>query len=174
MARVRFDQHQIVLTAQRFTRPLVERVSQEVLIAARHLAPRGSHLSGSGAPKRGVPLVPSIHRDMSMTMGRVRARIGSKQDHAATVHQGSKAHVIRSRGGGMLKFRWDRGDFLVAARAGRRRGNRRTGQFHYFVKVRHPGDKRPVRYLTTPLRMFGRINGFRVTTSAPGVASRFP
>lgn len=61
----------------------------------------------------------------------------------------------------MLKFRWARGDFLVAARAGRRRGSSRlTGRFHYFVSVRHPGNKRPVRYLTTPLALFGRINGF--------------
>jgi hypothetical protein len=51
----------------------------------------------------------------------------------------------------------------LAARAGRRRGNRRTGQFHFFIKVRHPGNKRPVRYLTTPLGLYGRANGFKVT-----------
>jgi hypothetical protein len=96
---------------------------------------------------------------------KVHVRVGADKNYAATVHQGSSAHTIRSRSGKMLKFRWERGDFLVAARAGRRRGNRRTGQFHYFVKVNHPGNKRPVRYLTTPLQMFGRANGFRVTTS---------
>jgi len=166
MARIRWNNHQIILTAQRFTVPLVRRVSQEVLIGARHLAPEGDHRSGSGAPKTGVPLKFSIHMSMSVTTTRVRSEVGSLVNHAATVHQGSAAHIIRSKGGKMLKFRWDRGDFLVAARAGRRRGNRRTGQFHYFMRVRHPGNKHPVRYLTIPLAMFGRINGFRVSTTA--------
>ena len=98
---------------------------------------------------------------MHMNTRTIWSRIGSEVDHAATVHQGSSAHTIRSKGGKMLKFRWARGDFLVAARAGRRRGSSRlTGRFHYFVSVRHPGNKRPVRYLTTPLALFGRINGF--------------
>lgn len=174
MARVRFHQDQIILTAQRFTRPLVERVSQEILIGARHLAPEGDHRSGSGAPKIGVPLGFSIHRSMSVNTQRIRSEIGSLIDYAATVHQGSKAHTIRSKNGKMLKFRWDRGDFLVAARAGRRRGNRRTGRFHYFVSVRHPGNKRPVRYLTTPLALFGRINGFRVTANPHVNRTRLP
>jgi len=166
MARIRWNNHQIILTAQRFTVPLVRRVGQEVLIGARHLAPRGSHLSGSGKAKTGEPLSPSIHMNMTVNTIRVSSVVGSRVSHAATVHQGSKAHIIRSKGGKMLKFRWDRGDFLVAARAGRRRGNRRTGQFHYFMRVRHPGNKHPVRYLTIPLAMFGRINGFRVSTTA--------
>lgn len=174
MARVRFNQSQIVATSQRLTLPLVTRVTQQVLLGARRLAPEGDHRSGSGEPKTGVPLGFSIHANTSVTASRIRSEIGSLVRHAATIHQGSKPHVIRSRKGKMLKFRWDRGDFLVAARAGRRRGNRRTGRFHYFLKVRHPGNKRPVRYLTTPLEMFGRINGFRVSTVRTVNRSRLP
>ncbi len=94
----------------------------------------------------------------------IRSKIGTRKKYAATRHQGSDSHIIRSKSGKMLKFRWDRGDFLVAARAGRRRGNRRTGQFHYFVRVRHPGERRPVQYLTRPLHMYGRMFNFRVVS----------
>ncbi len=174
MARVNLNQTQITLTAQRFTLPLVQRTGQEVLDGARHLVPEGDHMSGSGKPKAGPTIQQSMYSRTEMGPSRIKMRIGAKARHSATVHQGSRAHIIRSRGGKMLKFRWDRGDFLVAARAGRRRGNRRTGAFHYFVRVRHPGNRNPVRYLTTPLQLFGRINGFRVTTVGAGVASRLP
>lgn len=89
----------------------------------------------------------------------VKSQVGSSVNHAATIHQGSFPHVILSRRGRTLKFRWERGDFLIRAR---QRGIR--GGFHYFAQVRHPGNKRPVRYLTTPLHMFGRLHGFRVST----------
>lgn len=173
MARVRLDSPQITLTAQRFTLPLMDRVTAQILRGAKRLAPEGDHRSGSGAVKKGTPLGFSLHSSMTVGPNRIRSEVGSLVKHAATVHQGSKAHIIRSKRGKTLKFRWDRGDFLVAAHAGRRRGNRRTGAFHYFLKVRHPGNKNPVRYLTTPLAMFGRINGFRVTTVAAG-RSRLP
>lgn len=164
MARVVWNQAQIIATAQRFTLPLVNRVGQEVLDGARFLAPEGDHVSGSGKAKAGPSITQSLYSTMVVGPQRIRMRIGAKANHSMTIHQGSRAHTIRSRRGKMLKFRWDRGDFLVAARAGRRRGNRRTGQFHYFMSVRHPGNKRPNRFLTTPLEMFGRLNGFRVTS----------
>lgn len=169
MARVNLNQAQIILTAQRFTLPLVQRTGQEVLDGARFLVPEGDHMSGSGRPKSGPTIQQSLYSRTEMGPQRIRMRVGAKAKHSLTIHQGSRAHIIRSRRGKMLKFRWDRGDFLVAARAGRRRGNRRTGQFHYFVSVRHPGNKRTVRFLTTPLSMFGRINGFRVTTVGTGI-----
>ncbi len=173
MARVNLHSAHIVQTAQRLTLPLVQRTGQEVLDGARHLVPEGDHMSGSGRPKTGPTLQRSLYSRTRMSTAQIRMRIGANADHAATAHQGSRAHIIRSKRGKTLKFRWDRGDFLVAARAGRRRGNRRTGRFHYFMKVRHPGNKRPVRYLTTPLQMFGRINGFRVSTSGAN-RSRLP
>lgn len=153
---------------------LVSTVTDRVERGAKALIPVGDHVSGSGAPARNATLLSSVYQQVTANSATVRGRVGAKTRHAATVHQGSKAHIIRSKRGKMLKFRWDRGDFLVEARAGRRRGNRRTGQFHYFLRVRHPGNKRPVRYLTTPLHLFGGALNFRVTTVPVGVASRFP
>lgn len=173
MARISWNAQAITATAQFYTLPLMHQITAEVLRGAKRLAPRGDHLSGSGKARAGRRLEPSINSNMSIRPNRIRSKIGSTVNHAATVHQGSSAHTIRSRSGKMLKFRWDRGDFLIAARAGRRGGNKRTGRFHYFMKVRHPGNKRPVRYLTTPLALFGRINGFRVTTAGVN-RSRLP
>lgn len=174
MARVNLFRPQIELTSRRAGSDLVRHTVNQVRSGAVALIPIGDHRSGSGAPARDITLMSSLYSSVDSNSATVKGRVGAKTKHALTVHQGSRAHVIRSRSGKVLKFRWDRGDFLVAARAGRRRGSRRTGQFHYFLKVRHPGNKNPVRYLTTPLHLFGRINGFRVTTVAPGVASRLP
>lgn len=164
MARIRWNRPQITMTAQRLTFPVVLNYTRLVLNGARALAPVGDHVSGSGRPKPGKPLKASLDADIRVTTTSIRSKIGSKNKYAAGRHQGSDSHIIRSRRGKMLKFRWDRGDFLVAARAGRRRGNRRTGQFHYFVQVRHPGERRPVRYLTTPLHLYGRFYNFRVVS----------
>lgn len=177
MARIDWHTLQITTTAVRLATPLVQKTGQEILDGARHLAPEGSHMSGSGRPKAGPRLQSSFYSTtghaLQPRVSQIVMRIGNRADYAATVHQGSKPHTIMSKQGKKLKFRWDRGDFLVAARAGRRRGNRRTGGFHYFLKVRHPGNKRPVRYLTTPLAMFGRLNGFRVSVSGVN-RSRLP
>lgn len=100
----------------------------------------------------------------------ITARVGSRKDYAASMHQGSDTHPIPLRSGGkVLKFRWDRGAFLVAGKGKRPR----RGQFFFFVRVKHPGNKRPVRYLTTPMVQFGRANGFRTSTS-PVSRSRLP
>jgi hypothetical protein len=85
----------------------------------------------------------------------VLGTVGSRKQYASTVHQGSKPHVIRSRGR-MLKFQWERGNLLMERRG---RGRR---QFFFFDSVKHPGNKRPVRYLTTPLSLIARRNGFMV------------
>jgi len=164
MSRVRLDQAQIVLTAQRATLPLVSECSRRVLEGAQRLVPVGTHISGSGRRRPGRPLSESLNRTLRVSPTGVAARVGTGKNYAASVHQGSDSHTIRGRGGRMLKFRWERGDFLVAARAGRRRGNRRTGQFHYFASVRHPGNRRPVQFLTRPLHLFGRFYGFRVVS----------
>lgn len=169
MARIRLNRPQIDITARRAGGDLVRHTVRQIEGGARALIPIGDHRSGSGAPARDITLLSSVYSQVDSNSRFVSGRVGADTTHAATVHQGSKAHTIRSRGGKMLKFRWARGDFLVAARAGRRRGSSRlTGRFHYFLSVRHPGNKRPVRYLTTPLAMFGRANGFRVTTVAVG------
>jgi hypothetical protein len=173
MARINWHPDQIIATTQRYTVPLVQKTGQEILDGARFLAPDGDHMSGSGKVKSGATLQQSLYSRFRGGPGVLRMRVGAKAKWASTVHQGSSAHTIRSRKGKKLKFVWDRGDFLVAARSGRRGGNKRTGRFHYFISVRHPGNKRPVQYLIRPLQMFGRINGFRVT-STPSGRSRLP
>lgn len=149
------------LAAHRSTLPLMRRTVDHIERAAKHLAPRGDHRHGSGKTRRSRPLQVSITSRIRSSSLQISASVGSAQQHAATIHLGSKPHIIRMKGR-VLKFRSDRLDFALAARAGRRGGNKRTGGFHYRVQVRHPGNKRPVRYLTTPLVQYGRANGFAV------------
>ena len=164
MARIVWNRAEILATAQRKGLPLVQRTTRQVYAAARRLAPRGDHMKGSGKRQPGQQLGPSIGARVTVRVNRISGFVGSRKRYAATVHEGSHPHVIRARGK-MLKFRSDRLDFMVAARSGRRGGNKRRGGFFYAVRVRHPGNKRPVRYLTTPLALYGRQNGFVVIRS---------
>lgn len=172
MSRVVLNRPEITRTLHRFTMPLVQRTVQQIHVGAKRLAPRGDHVKGSGKRQPGQQLQPSITSRITSRPNRIVGFIGSRKTYATTVHEGSKPHIIRAKGK-MLKFRSDRIDFLVANRAGRRGGNKRTGGFHYAFSVRHPGNRRPVRYLVTPLFMFGRANGF-VVTRFTGRSSRLP
>jgi hypothetical protein len=154
-------------------------MSNLTIQGARRLAPRGDHFSGSGVRKPGVALASSLIIESHSSNEEIVERVGSRSNYAATVHQGSSPHEI-SNHGRLLKFRWERGNLLLAARAqGRIRGRgrsarlRRRGDFFLFVRVRHPGNRRPVRYLTTPMHLYGRLLGFR-TTSSPVSRSRLP
>lgn len=180
MARVKVNQPQAILHAQRVAVPLVKRMLDQTLQGAKRLAPKGTHLSGSGKRRPGPSLQTSLKQTPlvvnSVTVG---GSVGSTKPYAETIEKGSSAHIIRARGK-MLKFKWDRGRLLVQARrTGRLRGPgpsrrlRPRGDFFFFEQVRHPGNKRPVRYLMTPLVMFGRINGFKVS-STPASRSRLP
>lgn len=182
MATVRINQVRKVQLAHRLTLPHVRRTSGSILNGAQRLAPRGDHRSGSGERKPGPTLVNSLYRrDVTSNAAQIVHRVGSDNRYAATMHQGSEAHEIAARGK-LLKFRWERGNLLLAARAAGRRNSRgrrvggrirSRGGFFYFVRVRHPGNKRPVRYLTTPMHLYGRMNGFR-TTSGPVSRTRLP
>lgn len=136
------------------------------------MAPRGNHLSGSNRPKPGPTLQASLRMDMAVTVFEEIATVGSKNNYAASEHQGSRAHLIRSRGGKLLTFQWERGALLLHARSGRR-GRPRRSMYFRFEQVNHPGNKRPVRYLTTPMHLYGRKNGFR-TSSTSVSRSRLP
>lgn len=160
MGRVQLDKAQVLLTAQRFATPLVAKTTRQVFVGAKRLVPKGDHLSGSGKRRSGQTLNQSLKDSIDVGTRYVTGTVGSSKRYAATTHQGSKPHIIRSERGKQLKFEWDRGYFLL-----NRKGKRRTGtRFFFFESVQHPGNKRPVRYLTTPLHQFGRLNGFRVTT----------
>jgi hypothetical protein len=153
----------------------VRRTSNRIIAGARQLVPVGNHMSGSGVRHSGQQLRASLGIEMRQGVDFIVERIGSKKNYAATVHQGSSAHTIRGKGK-MLRFEWARGNALVTARGRRRVGSRRPvrrGAYFYFVKVRHPGNKRPVRYLTTPMHLYGRVAGFR-TSSVPVSRSRLP
>jgi hypothetical protein len=81
-------------------------------------------------------------------------------DHAATVAVGSQAHDIRPKTAKILAFHSERFAFA------RKRAGKSARALFYARKVRHPGNKRPVRFLQTPLAMYGRKHGFKVTTVA--------
>lgn len=168
MARVNVNQLRKRVLAHRLAGPHVRRTTNQIVGGARRLAPRGDHTSGSGERRPGVQLVNSFRIDMQSTPMTIREKVAAEKPYATAIHQGSSPHWIRGRGK-MLKFTWERGTWLMAARRsgrGNRRRNPRTRNTFYFVRVRHPGNKRPVRYLTTPMHLYGRMNGFR-TTSTP-------
>jgi len=175
MARVNIDQNRKVLTAHRLAGPHHRRTSDLIVQGARRLARRGSHRSGSGVPKRGMSLVNSLHINSRSSMFVLSDLVGSSNRYAASEHQGSQAHFINSRGK-MLKFEWERGNIIVRARGRRGRVRGRpgpAGNFFFFARVRHPGNKRPVRYLTTPMHLYGRLRGY-VTSSARVNRTRLP
>jgi hypothetical protein len=175
MARVNIDQAKKVLTAHRLAAPHHKRTVDLIANGARRLVPRGNHLSGSGKRRRGQTLAQSLQVRSRTSTNRLSDLIGSTKQYAASEHQGSQPHYINSRGK-MLKFEWERGNIAVRARGRRGRVRGRAGSpgnFFFFIRVRHPGNKRPVRYLTTPMHMYGRMRGFS-TSSQPVNRSRLP
>jgi hypothetical protein len=155
-----------VLTAQRYTIPLVKQATAHIGRMAHVLVPRGDHMSGSGKRRSGKTLAAALYSKLSFTQVTVLGRVGADKRYAETAHQGSKPHIIRGRGK-MLKFRWERANLLIARRGGRRR------EFVFLPSVRHPGNKRPVRYLTTPLSLVASRMGFLVFGVGRG-RSRLP
>lgn len=128
----------------------------KVLTGAKTLAPRGSHTHGSGRRVAGPTLLASLHsKQILRSQTEIIFDIGSPLEYAATVHQGSKAHGIP--GDPLLAFYWPRARFFG--------GQRKRGPAPLWVSrgVWHPGNKRPRRYLTTPLEQYGRAAGFIVT-----------
>lgn len=166
VARVNINQAKTNLYSLQVTMPLVRRTVNQIHQGALRLAPRGTHLSGSGARKAGINLQSSIEDDIQVRGDVIAGQVGSRKDYAASVHQGSRRHDIRSQGK-LLKFEWERGNLLLKKRG------RKSKRFFFFLKVSHPGNKRPVRFLTTPMHFYGRANGFR-TTSNPVNRTRLP
>jgi hypothetical protein len=84
----------------------------------------------------------------------VTARVGSRLKYAEPAHQGANFHIIRPRTKKFLSFKWNK-----AAQYGIPLTRRGKVQF---TQVHHPGMD-GVRYLTTPLLVVGKLEGFRVT-----------
>lgn len=169
MARVRIYHNRAQEFAKSRVRPRVDGVANKILNGARALAPRGTHLHGSGRPVAGRALYQSLDVHNVASATQVRRLVGAQVAWAATVHQGSKPHAINAKTK-LLTFRWERGTLLVRGR-GRRRGASMMFRFH---RVNHPGNKRPVRYLTTPMHLYGRAAGFRTVTRLSPTRSRLP
>jgi len=89
----------------------------------------------------------------------VMARVGSSLRYALVVHQGARRHVIRPKHKRMLSFYWDKAPRDLVTKSGPYRGK------VMLASVRHPGMK-GTRYLTVPLRYWGRELGFKVYTRA--------
>jgi hypothetical protein len=96
--------------------------------------------------------------DVSTSPREILFDIGSPLNYAASVHQGSKSHPIPKAGHTLQTFFWHRARFI--SRTQRLRSDPQV----FFLRVVHPGNKRPNRFLTTPLQQFGRAANFRVRT----------
>lgn len=158
MSRIRLNQAAVRLSGQTAGRKAVTKVVTEALPPMKRATPRSpAHLSGSGRPKPGKRLVESyVVAPMTVSVNAVQQRIENRNRVAMTAHEGSQRHRIPLRTGGkVLKFRWRK---AVAIEGGRRRIRPRN--FSYFVSVMHPGNRKPVHFMTTPLAQVARANNF--------------
>lgn len=158
MSRVRLDQAKVRLSAIQAGTKAVRSVADPARKGARMMAPRSpSHTHGSGKPQAGPRLVETIHLSaVTATTNVVEQRLEARSRIALIAHEGSRPHAIYSRRGKVLKFRWRR---IATLASGRRRIRPRA--FTYLDSVWHPGNRRPVKFLTDPLALAARQNNFR-------------
>jgi len=123
------------------------------------MAPRSpAHLSGSRTPKPGPRLSDAIHAGpMRFTKWEIIQDVISPNDYSMTIHERSKPHVIRPKTAKALKFYWRKRRRLRSG--GSRRF--RPSEASYFDQVRHPGNRRPVKFLTVPLKTAAQLHGFK-------------
>jgi hypothetical protein len=158
MSRIVLYPTAVYRTARDRAHEVCRPLAREVLQGARHLAPQGSGLHGSGRTDTRAKIRNSFGIRGSETRGYVIYEVYNTADHAATVAVGSRPHAIRAKPGKLLAFQSERFSF-------QRRLRGRSARALFFArKVNHPGNKRPVRYLQTPLAQFGRKRGFKVET----------
>lgn len=158
MARIVLNQAAVRLSGQTAGRQAVSTVVNQAYPMMRRMAPRSpAHLHGSGKSRTGPRLAESGSIGPLVTRAtEVSQRIEWRSPITMTVHEGSRRHRIPLRTGGkVLKFRWRKS---VAVAGGRRRI--RPANFSYFVHVMHPGNRRPVHFMTTPLAAVARANNF--------------
>jgi hypothetical protein len=157
MSRVELNQTAVRTFGRRNAAIAVKTVQAATLSGAKRMARRSpAHLSGSRVPKPGPRLSEATKATPVTFRGwDVEARVETRVSYALTEHEGSKPHRIRPRKVRNLKFFWVQ---KVARQGGRRR--LRPGQASYFKHVMHPGNRRPVKFLTTPLAASARLNNF--------------
>jgi hypothetical protein len=159
MARIVLNPAGVRLSGQNAGRTAVTKVVREVLPGMKRMTPRSpAHLSGSRKPKPGKRVVESfVVRPMTVSAFAVQQRIENRSNVTMTLHEGSKRHRIPNRlGGKVLKFKWGKRYGLPGG--GRRRV--RPREFSYFRSVMHPGNRKPVHFMTTPLASVARANNF--------------
>jgi hypothetical protein len=160
MARVFMYKAALQATSRQEAFRLVNDLLTNVELAAKVIAGVGPYTSGR--------LADSIQKDGPRITGNmVSGDVGSDLSYADTAHDGAPIHAIfpkaapgvyrfGSRKAPQLKFYW-----------------RRVGKAVYFPHIpasvntlgrSHPGY-RGKKYLSTPLQVFGRAQGFRVTTT---------
>ena len=162
MSRVRLDQAKVRLSAIQAGTKAVRSVAEPARKGARMMAPRSpSHTHGSGRPVAGPRLVEQIHLSpIKASTNVVEQRLESRSRITLIAHEGSQPHAIYSKRGKVLKFRWRR---IATLASGRRRIRPRA--FTYLDSVWHPGNRKPVKFLTTPLATAARQNGFRFNSN---------
>lgn len=160
MARVFMYKAALQATSRAEALRLVDNLLNDVELAAKVIASSGTYSTGR--------LADSIDKDGPRITGNIiTGSVGSNLSYANVVHDGAGIHNIfpkaapgvwrfGSRKSPQLKFYW-----------------RRLGRVVYFPHIpaslntmgrSHPGFKGK-KYLSTPLRVFGRAQGFRVTTT---------
>lgn len=128
----------------------------DVYTGGRRIAPRGTHRHGSGTAVAGPRLADSFVRRIWETPRFVYGRVTVTVNYATSQAIGSRPHRIPKSGRRLMGFKWARGDFSPSLRRRKWRGK------FFFTKVRHPGNKRPRRFLQTPLAQYGRQRNFKV------------
>lgn len=93
-----------------------------------------------------------VHRNMV-----VHGKVGSRLKYAEVVHNGAKRHKIRPKVKRMLSFYWDKAPEHMVTKTGPYAGR------VMLPSVNHPGMK-GTRFLTTPLKYWGHLRGFKVYT----------
>lgn len=156
MARVNLDQLVINATSRARGLALVRQTTEQIKHVATYSAPRGTHHSGNDRPVPGPTLQQSIASSITHMAESVTGVVLASANYAMTVERGSKPHMIVAKGK-LLTFRWPKGDANP-----RLRHRRKASGMYVFVSVKHPGNRHPQLFLTTPLRVFGTANGFKV------------
>lgn len=160
MVRVVLNRATTLASARQRGYEVVRPLAAKTLVGARILVRTGSHRHGSGRRVAGPSLKASLQSvEIRTDLREIIFDVGSPLNYAASVHQGSRPHEIRATTK-PLTFFWPRARFI--SRKVRLRSDPRV----FFSRVDHPGNKRPNRFLATPLQQFGRAANFRVRTDA--------
>lgn len=156
MARIRLNPVTVHRAARNRGFQAVTGLVNDVYAGGRRIAPRGTHRHGSGTAVSGPRLADSFTRQIRETPRFVYGRVTVTVAYATAEALGSSPHRIPGAGRKTMGFKWARGDFSPTLRRRKWRGR------FWFENVRHPGNKRPRRFLQTPLAQYGRQRNFKV------------